>query len=119
MQLFAGIFLAGVFPQRVDSGIVELRGGNKSPESSAYIDDDSSCISFDDSYFNGLVLFLCTVELKPFAGCTRSADGKLNLTQIILSLNHINKHFITDIFLDFLRSEERRVGKECRSRWSP
>ena len=20
---------------------------------------------------------------------------------------------------DFLRSEERRVGKECRSRWSP
>ena len=22
-------------------------------------------------------------------------------------------------FLDFLRSEERRVGKECRSRWSP
>ena len=21
--------------------------------------------------------------------------------------------------LDFLRSEERRVGKECRSRWSP
>ena len=22
-------------------------------------------------------------------------------------------------FLDCLRSEERRVGKECRSRWSP
>ena len=22
-------------------------------------------------------------------------------------------------FLYFLRSEERRVGKECRSRWSP
>ena len=22
-------------------------------------------------------------------------------------------------FLDTLRSEERRVGKECRSRWSP
>ena len=21
--------------------------------------------------------------------------------------------------IDFLRSEERRVGKECRSRWSP
>ena len=23
------------------------------------------------------------------------------------------------IYLDNLRSEERRVGKECRSRWSP
>jgi len=23
------------------------------------------------------------------------------------------------IFVDFFRSEERRVGKECRSRWSP
>ena len=27
------------------------------------------------------------------------------------------KHFITS--LDLGRSEERRVGKECRSRWSP
>ena len=25
----------------------------------------------------------------------------------------------TKLFPDFLRSEERRVGKECRSRWSP
>ena len=24
-----------------------------------------------------------------------------------------------DIFLGYARSEERRVGKECRSRWSP
>ena len=23
------------------------------------------------------------------------------------------------VFLNFVRSEERRVGKECRSRWSP
>src|SRR5256886_4099236 len=25
----------------------------------------------------------------------------------------------SDLFLSFSRSEERRVGKECRSRWSP
>ena len=25
----------------------------------------------------------------------------------------------TTFFKDFARSEERRVGKECRSRWSP
>ena len=27
--------------------------------------------------------------------------------------------FSTDIKAEFKRSEERRVGKECRSRWSP
>ena len=24
-----------------------------------------------------------------------------------------------DVWIDAMRSEERRVGKECRSRWSP
>ena len=28
-------------------------------------------------------------------------------------LTYVDKHFVND------RSEERRVGKECRSRWSP
>ena len=27
--------------------------------------------------------------------------------------------FYTDVFGISMRSEERRVGKECRSRWSP
>ena len=27
--------------------------------------------------------------------------------------------FSVDLDFDLLRSEERRVGKECRSRWSP
>ena len=39
---------------------------------------------------------------------------------IVLSKN--NLFFITNVALIFsvlLRSEERRVGKECRSRWSP
>ena len=26
---------------------------------------------------------------------------------------------LTELVLTFMRSEERRVGKECRSRWSP
>ena len=30
-----------------------------------------------------------------------------------------NNYYCTDEFVDFVRSEERRVGKECRSRWSP
>src|SRR5256885_15798899 len=35
---------------------------------------------------------------------------KMNPTALILS---------AALMLDYLRSEERRVGKECRSRWSP
>ena len=33
--------------------------------------------------------------------------------------NDDNVHFLIPKALDFFRSEERRVGKECRSRWSP
>ena len=31
----------------------------------------------------------------------------------------IEKELTTDIPPEYKRSEERRVGKECRSRWSP
>src|SRR5688572_31828981 len=31
----------------------------------------------------------------------------------------VNLHSLTGFVLPFDRSEERRVGKECRSRWSP
>ena len=30
-----------------------------------------------------------------------------------------NKLVLNEILIDNQRSEERRVGKECRSRWSP
>ena len=26
---------------------------------------------------------------------------------------------VAEVIIPFIRSEERRVGKECRSRWSP
>ena len=32
--------------------------------------------------------------------------------------NKVNK-FYSEVFWIMFRSEERRVGKECRSRWSP
>ena len=41
---------------------------------------------------------MCLSEAYICTGCSYTIDGKLNT------------HF---------RSEERRVGKECRSRWSP
>ena len=47
--------------------------------------------------------------------------GGLTAVVKILELEILKKPFnYTDIRRDFTsRSEERRVGKECRSRWSP
>src|ERR1041384_1996329 len=44
-----------------------------------------------------------------------------NATKLIRPLEITEDREITDemSYPDFLRSEERRVGKECRSRWSP
>ena len=36
-----------------------------------------------------------------------------------LKIETLWNQFIYDRFIDQVRSEERRVGKECRSRWSP
>src|SRR5690554_7967277 len=53
----------------------------------------------------------------PGAGIRFAVVGDINNSvgiferRIIPELNSTN--------LDFLRSEERRVGRECRSRWSP
>ena len=37
------------------------------------------------------------------------------MSEKILEIRHLSKTFGTNL----VRSEERRVGKECRSRWSP
>ena len=37
----------------------------------------------------------------------------------IVSAVTLSARYIMDRFLPDKRSEERRVGKECRSRWSP
>ena len=41
-------------------------------------------------------------------------DNELMLTE----MPHMNLYDETDLISN-IRSEERRVGKECRSRWSP
>ena len=38
---------------------------------------------------------------------------------VFRSNNHMYAQIIDDTVGNTLRSEERRVGKECRSRWSP
>ena len=36
-----------------------------------------------------------------------------------IEIEHVSKKIKDALVLDDVRSEERRVGKECRSRWSP
>ena len=50
------------------------------------------------------ILFSCLGSTDPVRG---EHDG---------AMLHIARHYKPD---RILRSEERRVGKECRSRWSP
>jgi len=50
------------------------------------------------------------------AGMQRLAAGGIDL--VLLDLSLPDSHGL-ETFLTLKRSEERRVGKECRSRWSP
>src|SRR3712207_7846959 len=55
------------------------------------------------------------LELVVFAGL--QASGKSTFFRTYFATTHalVSK----DLFRNNRRSEERRVGKECRSRWSP
>src|SRR2546430_14637269 len=66
----------------------------------------------------------CTVaplELAPVVGgvgfrlAMEVLDGRAHTTQQIEIYQSVDMPFV----IDKRRSEERRVGKECRSRWSP
>ena len=46
-------------------------------------------------------------------------DNKSNLEKKLDNINHTMELVRTIVPMVILRSEERRVGKECRSRWSP
>ena len=50
-----------------------------------------------------------------------SETNNFRLLQIILLSEYSDPEFIVGLMfrVEVLRSEERRVGKECRSRWSP
>ena len=58
-----------------------------------------------------------TKRLNPKATQTLLAFGSLILLIVIFTIASPN--FFRPDNLVGIRSEERRVGKECRSRWSP
>src|SRR2546422_5943654 len=75
-------------------------------------------------------LGLCQLSLREFRGLGVAAlEAPHDLSQILLRQQALGLHRLEDLAPTlvtlselrdlFLRSEERRVGKECRSRWSP
>ena len=54
---------------------------------------------------------------------TAQTDGSSVVLPGVATLNDARVDMVADLsvnwFVDYNRSEERRVGKECRSRWSP
>src|SRR2546426_1978939 len=56
------------------------------------------------------------VRLAGTRATGRSFDDRVGSTAQILALRHLDRAALKH---QVIRSEERRVGKECRSRWSP
>ena len=63
-------------------------------------------------------MLLFCISTVIFTACN---EDKLNLDQEIYGLggNDEQKNELDKWLYENYRSEERRVGKECRSRWSP
>src|SRR5688572_32845806 len=66
---------------------------------------------------------ISTLSKSPMLGFHKQMDNRIKLLEEILSFRMQGVEFDNgDMYVDghkAARSEERRVGKECRSRWSP
>ena len=64
-----------------------------------------------------LFLFLCKDIKSIRAVMVTGATALLALTAVLVVT--FLRERVANLDAEVLRSEERRVGKECRSRWSP
>ena len=64
-----------------------------------------------------------TAGVRP-GGLTSSTEIRLLLCYLVknagpIARQEIENALMEEALVNYFRSEERRVGKECRSRWSP
>src|SRR3712207_9326541 len=62
-----------------------------------------------------IVAGMCETDYSGYPDCR---DDAIKAMQVALNLG-MQQRFVVHTPLMWRRSEERRVGKECRSRWSP
>ena len=67
---------------------------------------------------NGVLFFFCLISLIITAQ-EQSVQSNIKCLNYPSSFELLLRHFKGKIVYIDVRSEERRVGKECRSRWSP
>ena len=63
------------------------------------------------------VVALRVVDIRPFVVSIVVLGDVVVLA--VLDIVVVLDAAVVDVTASFFRSEERRVGKECRSRWSP
>ena len=54
-----------------------------------------------------------------FVGTKKQAQDAIRDEALRCGQYYVNARWLGGMMTNFKRSEERRVGKECRSRWSP
>src|SRR2546422_11747367 len=95
---------------------------------------DGKTVTLNDFAGKWLVVYVypkddtpgCTIQGKSFTA-TRNDFQAAGIEVVGVSQDDVASHksfcnkfaFTIDLLADTNRSEERRVGKECRSRWSP
>ena len=65
-------------------------------------------------FFRAVILYILIVISIRLMG--KRQIGELQPSELVITLLLSN---IATLPIEDMRSEERRVGKECRSRWSP
>ena len=80
-----------------------------------------------DNYFKRSVVLITEHNKEGSVGFVINKPVKIKIGEVMNDLPGVDHNFSlggpvasdTLHFIHTLRSEERRVGKECRSRWSP
>src|SRR5260221_4316389 len=84
----------------------------------------SLCDWSSDVCSSDLATYTTENQLLVLSGSPRVADSGMNTTAQVIRLDRTTGDAIAEgdvksTYSELKRSEERRVGKECRSRWSP
>ena len=102
-------------------------GGQIVPPQDKSIIDEVNSLEFSDINFNAKPSLISEIGAEvdeafwkaSIKNGTFDIKGRENLKIVFTSLHGTSVKLIPEVLKRADRSEERRVGKECRSRWSP